>query len=803
MTTETRKGCDLCNLPIGGHGLIDNEKAFCCHGCSAVYKILCAKGVTKGFRDHPLFGQALRSGLLSNPDLLEKIRENGREFEETNKYYFEVEEMWCPSCAEVIKLTLLQEKGVVNCVVDYATDLASVEYSPRHISREEIEEKIAALGYRAVTLTGEGSRSVSRALVLRFILSAFCSLNIMMFSYPLYANYFFNDETGYSQLFAKLAFVASLPVVTVCLWPVMRRFINGCFVGFIGMEALVLTGVFSAFFLSLYELYRGGTHVYFDSMSVIVTLVLLGKIIESRAKFSSKEALLRLARATPKRARKCFANGDERFVSVKEISSGDRVKVVSGEKIVLDGVVVEGEGACVESLMTGESLPKRKRKGDTLLGGSLLQSGSIVFEVCGSVEETALQKILDAVNFEIDEKCAYIRAADFVARRLTPLVFILALAAAATVYSHTESSDAFSLAVIRFASILLISCPCAIGIAAPLVEASIMQRLAVEGALVRNRAIIPLLAKISLFVFDKTGTITEGEFYLQEVKREGKRAKSNHGIDELSQGERSRLKALTSHSNHPIAVATYRTISDPSTSLDEVTEIAGMGLVGKVNDVRLYFGSEKLLLSRKIPFTSTLFHKGEQSVSYYFEEGGEVATLLLGDRIRGDAREMVKQLSPAKTVLLSGDLEEVAKNVALSCGFDEFQGGVTPLEKKEVIKAYKDKGEVVCMVGDGINDAVALAAADIGISVVSATDISIQVSDIVLTTDKLSVIPSIREIGKKGAAIIKQNLFWAFFYNIIGIGFALFGYLTPIYAAFAMAASSIIVIFNAKRVSPT
>lgn len=782
------ESCLLCKLSIGSHGVVDEKGAFCCHGCRAVYNILTVRGVLEGFSDHPLFEEALRSGLLSNPELIEKLRGKREGFQETVKYYFEVEEMWCPSCAEVIKLLLLQERGVVNCVVDYATDLASVEYSPRAISREEIDQKIASFGYRAAPLQGEEGRSINRPLFLRFILSAFCSLNIMMFSYPLYANYFFNDETGYSRLLAELSFLASLPVVTLCLFPVLRRFINGCFVGFFGMEALVLTGVFSAFFLSLYELYRGGTHVYFDSMSVIVTLVLLGKIIEARAKFSSKEALLRLAKATPKRARKRFEGGEERFVSVKEISSGDRVRVVTGEKIVLDGVVVEGEGACVESLMTGEALPKRKRRGDTLLGGTLLQSGSLLYEVAGGVEETALQKILDAVNFDIENKGVYIRAADAVARVLTPLVFLLALLAGGFAYSFAAAGDELREAVIRFSSVLLISCPCAIGIAAPLAEASIMHALAKAGALVRNRAILPLLGRVTLYLFDKTGTITEGEFFVLG------------GLEKMEAEQRSLLKGLSSHSNHPIAVALSRAIGEKGSPFDEVREVAGMGMIGKAGERRLLFGSLKLLTSEGVALPCSTPQGAGETISYFYEEGREAIPLLLGDRIRSDAKEMVEALPPAKSFLLSGDLASVVEGVAKACGFGGFRGEVLPLEKREAVEAMKGRGEVVCMVGDGINDAAALAAADIGMSVVSATDISIQVSDIILTTDKLTAIPAIAEIGRRGKRVVAQNLFWAFFYNTIGIGLALFGYLTPIYAAFAMAASSVVVILNAKRI---
>jgi P-type Cu2+ transporter len=783
--------CTLCGLSTGNNRVADGTNTFCCHGCHAVYGILSAKNTLDNYKESPIFQQAVHSGLISNPSLLDEIKnsQSSDVHEETRKYYFEINDMWCPSCAEVIRLILLQERGVINCVVDYCTDLASVEYSPRHLSKEDINTLIKKLGYNTQPLQGEGSRPIPLSLLLRFVLAAFCSLNIMMFSYPLYANYFSFDANGYSQLFARLSFIASLPVMTICLWPIIRRFTNSLFVGFIGMEALVLTGVFSAFGLSIYELSQGGTHVYFDSMSVIVTLVLLGKIIETKAKFSSKESLIRLVRSTPKRARKCFDHGEERFVSMKDIAPGDLIKVVTGEKIVLDGEVVSGEGACDESIMTGESLPRKKRSGDNVLGGTLIQRGSLIYRVSANINETTLQKIIDAINLDIGHKTIYIRAADQIVKYIAPTVIFIALLTGGITYLSSTDADTLHQALIRMASVLLISCPCAIGIAAPMAESSMMHTLANLGVLVRNRGCLPLLGNESVFVCDKTGTITEGHFFVKS------------GLDQLTDQQRSVLKTLTSHSTHPVSVSTFQAINSPfTTPLADIQEISGMGMIGKDQGKTYLFGSYKLLKSQGITQLPHNHHETGDTLSYFCEIGQPIISIALGDKLRDDAAETISSLSPTPTYLLSGDSEAVVKRVAEQCHFTDYKSECHPLEKRQFIDELKQQGKTVCMLGDGINDAPALTAADIGMSVVSATDISIHVSDIVLSTDKLSTIPKLRIIGKRGQKIIKQNLFWAFFYNAIGIGLAAFGYLTPIYAAFAMVTSSLIVIFNAKRI---
>lgn len=794
MTTigipEQLEECTLCGFSVGNARVSDGSNLFCCHGCHAVYGILSAKGALDNYQESPIFRQALRSGLIANPALLDEIRSSSAKNsgEELKKYYFEVSDMWCPSCAEVIRLILLQEKGVAHCVVDYCTDLASVEYSPKHLSKEDIDALIKGLGYGVQPLQGEGSRPVSFSLLLRFILAAFCSLNLMMFSYPLYANYFSLDANGYSLLLARLSFFAALPVVTVCLWPIIRRFINSIVLGIIGMEALVLTGVSSAFGLSVYELLRGRAHVYFDSMSVIVSLVLLGKIIESKAKFSSKETLLRLVRSTPKRARKCFDNGEEKFVAIKEISPGDLLKVVTGEKVVLDGEVISGEGACDESLMTGESLPRKKKSGDALLGGTLLLRGTLCYSVTSTLQESALQKIIDAVNNDIGHKSVYIRAADQIVKYVAPMAILIALLTGGATYLFSTGEEAAHEAWIRMASVLLISCPCAIGIAAPLAESAMMHTLAACGALIRNRACLPLLGNETAFVCDKTGTLTEGLFFVKA------------GLENLSDRERSILKALAAHSTHPVAVSTSQSLSDAvACPLSEIEEIAGMGMKGKYEGSTYLFGSAALLESQGISLARRENHAGD-TISYFCKIGENATPILLGDQLRADAAAAIAALSPTPTYLLSGDSEPVVRKVAEQCGFTEYRSECRPLEKREFIDRLQQQGKTVCMLGDGINDAPALTAAAIGMSVVNATDVSIHVSDIVLTTNKLSILPKIRAIGRRGQRIVKQNLFWAFFYNFIGIGLAAFGLLTPIYAAFAMAASSLFVIFNAKRI---
>lgn len=779
--------CSLCGLELSSNPIVEGKSSFCCTGCHAVYNILVAKGEMQGFREHPIFQQAVRSGLISNPLLLEEIQSKKVDIpeEELQRLHLEVEDMWCPSCAEIIKYLILQEKGVRNCVVDYTTDLASIEYSPRYLSQEALFQLISSLGYRPKPLNSEEGKAVSTALMLRFVVAFFCALNLMMFAYPIYGHYFTGEAPEQAHLFAWLSLVAAIPVVFFSAQPIFRRFFTSLQVGIFGMETLVVMGVSTAFFLSLYELFRGGTHVYFDSMTMIVLFVLLGKIIETKAKFSARNSLVRLTKAMPRRGRKIQACGDFSFASMKEIKVGDRLLVLTGEKVVLDGVVRKGEGTCDESVMTGESTPIFKKASSHVLGGSLVKSGKLEYEVTSSEEDSALKRIIEMVEQDIGNKTVYVRAADRIVRLFVPIVILIALTTGLFLWAQGMPGEQ---AIVRMISILLISCPCAIGIAAPLAESLLMNGLAKLGAIVRNRGVLCSIPKVTTYVFDKTGSITEGKFHVLR------------GLEGLSETLKRRLKGIALQSNHPISTAIASSLVQYKALYpDSSEEVAGKGL-------RAFFGKETYVLGspsfmeenqiRVFPEADVL---GESPLStvYFSQKGSFCQSLLLGDEIKKGAKALVEGLQ--ESLLLSGDSCLATEHVAKICGFQTFQAQCTPLEKREKVQDLKSNGKTVFMLGDGINDAPALTASDVGVSVVTAADISIQVSDILLTTDRLSVLPTLFELAAKGQRVVKQNLFWAFFYNTLGIGLAVFGLLSPVYAALAMVVSSLIVLFNAMR----
>lgn len=764
--------CELCATAC--------SERFCCPGCRAVFTVLQAKDELKNYRQSAVFQQALRSGLISNSALLQQLQKE--EEQDLCKLYLHILDMWCPSCAEVIQWILLKTEGVTRCSVDYATDIAIIEFAPKKIGKEHVVKKIGDLGYQSSSL--EEMAKVDSATSIRLIIATFCALNIMMFSYPIYTSFYSSDPSGYTPLFVWLSMLFSLPVVTYCLWPFAKRALAAVKVGIYGMESLVTIAVLASFVYSLYQMWIGSIGVYFDAMAVIVSFVLAGKLIEAKAKFRAKESLLQLARYLPKRVRR-IEGAKELFVPIKEVKKGDYIAVITGEKIPLEGVVVEGEAVVDESAMTGESLPVVKQRGSALLSGTILTQGKIIFEVTTTFAHSLLQQIVAMVERDLHRKEGDIRAADRIASYFVPMVVAIAFSTALFViwFGITDRVSVVETAFLRSIAVLLISCPCAIGIAAPLAESLLMRGLASKGAIVRNRGSLRFLGAESAVVFDKTGTITTGCFTVQS------------GL-ELPKRYLQIIKALSSQSIHPLALALLHAIDEAPAILKEVKEHAGRGMSGMWGEELYLLGSERLLEQYGIACDLPPSH----STVYFADARRCITAIVLQDRLRSSAYEAVKSCFPAKSFLLSGDASSAVRSVATQCGFTDWRARFSPLEKREFIRQLREEGEIVMMVGDGINDAPALSSAHVGISVVSATDLSIQVSDILLTKENLTTLQEIGQLAVKTRHIISQNLLWAFSYNVVGIFLAIVGLLTPIYSAIIMILSSFIVVVNTMRI---
>ncbi len=772
--------CHLCNLGLPTDPLWLEANPFCCSGCLVVFQILLSLGINTPSMDHPIILRAIEAGLISNPDSLgEKERLKG----EKKKIYFQIDNLFCSACGVAITILLEKERGVLSCYVDYLTDLAAIEYLPILIGKEEIFKKIEQLGYLPKPIVSNAEKQKGRS---RFFVAGFLSMNLMMLAVPLYVEAFGILTEGYEKVLGWLSCSLSFPLLLYCGAPLWKRCWVHLKAGLFGMEGLVFLGTFSSFFFSLLMLIEGKIFsLYFDSMGMLLFLVLFGKELEKKAKISAKEKLFCITKTLPRSARLCLEENIEKFVPLEEIQAGDKIKVRSGEKIPLDGEVLFGEGACDESLMTGESLPRIKQTKDPVIGGSLLKRGELTILVTKTVNETFLHQVIELIEAQLGQKKRRYPLVDKFSSLFVPALLLLALGAFFALLAAGEGGEA---AFARALTICLISCPCAIGLAVPMSEAFLIANLAKLKVIVRNRAALAFLGKESVYVFDKTGTVTHGDF---KLKMDGK---------PLLIEERGIIKTLALASRHPIACALSFAITEPPLLLSEVEEIPSRGMRGIYQGGEVLLGSSSFLKERGVDLIEERGPEQIGTLLYFAMHGKCITTLILEDRLRSRMKKMLLRLKGVKTLLLSGDIEESVKKVSEKCGFESYQAALSPLEKAEVIAAFQAEGAVVAMVGDGVNDGPALSAANIGISTRGALDLAIHASDLIMTGRDLSRIPLIRMIGAQTNRIIKQNLIWAFGYNTLAVTLALFGKLTPLLAVFAMSSSSLITLLNTLRI---
>lgn len=717
--------CQLCDSTLPINPIQDH---FCCSGCHLVYEILKEQKVTNP-KTHPLFKEALASGMLTG------VVQQQVTSEERAKVELEVNGMWCHYCSKAIELLLLRQKGVIGVSVDYLTDLAVVEFDPTQTDLMRIVEFIRRIGYRASEFTVPGKEQTFRSLWLRFGITVFCALNVMMFAYPLYSG---KGLEGYAALFGYLSFGLATLLMSYSAWPIWRRLVVSCRSRLIGMETLVLLGTVSAYCLSTVQLFKGEYHhLYYDSLAMVMTFVLFGNLLEKKMKVTAKERLFHLARLMPQKVR--LETGEE--IPVKEVTIKQRLQVLTGERIAFDGKVVAGDGMVDTSALTGEITPVRA---STLQAGMVLVEGTIVYEV--EDIKGVMGRLLGTIEHHLKTRSQTTTVLDRFLMVFVPFVALLALLTGSL-------------------SVLVIACPCAIGIALPLVEGRLVALLAKQGVCVSRKEALSRLAENLQFVFDKTGTLTQGK--LRPTKEITSRT----------------IIGLASYSSHPISRALA---NGKGETFDRVEQHIGEGLIGWREGVQYALGSKTLFMRLGIPLPA---YQKDQTVTFFAKEKQCLEVIYFEDPMR-------ENLPPLKGMILSGDQEQKVAALAKRCNMVGI-GECDPLKKRDEILKLK---RPVAMVGDGINDAAAMAVADLSIALSTGSEIAKHVADIVVTPKAFGNLPQVMQLAKKGKRVAKQNLFWAFIYNGIGLSLAALGVLTPLMAAAAMVLSSLSVVLNTFRI---
>lgn len=685
--------------------------------------------------EHPLYIEALREGIISNDAIGKEKTGLGGE-----RLLIEITGMGCPSCAEVIGYFLNGKEGINTAKVDYTTDLALIEYDPMKVGIDAIFERIKSIGYEPQFLNDKKIKD--RKLLLQLGIASFCALNLMMVAYPLYA------LDGEGKEFALLSLLFSLPVVFFAAVPFYKRAFHSLRARIFGMDLLVTVSVLSAFILSTWNLVQGQYVLYYETLSIIVAFLLFGKWIEKQAKENGKERFYEMIRHLPQKV--CLENGETRLL--KEIGVGDRLILTLGEMIPVRSRLVKGQVWISEQAINGESAPKFFEEGNILLSGAIIESGQAVIEILEKYENSLINKVVEACELSFNRRAQGFDALNL----LVPVLLTLSLL--------TYLFFGFE----RALAVLLISCPCAIGLAAPLVRSRLLKAFAEKGALVRNFEAFENLAKANLFIFDKTGTVTEGKLKLVRMP-------VNKAI----------LKGLSRYSHHPLA-KTLSFLDGPYWEFDSIQEYIGKGIKG-IKEGKVYMIGSSLFLKEN--GVSHTFHPSSTHVILAID-GEAIECLEFEDSLK-EGLDL-----PEPRILLSGDLEEIVAKIGVKLGFKEWHSEKNPLEKEAFIRSCDAR---TVFIGDGLNDAPSLVASTCGIAVGDALSLTQAAADILLVKGDLNQLKPLINLAKSGRAKIRQNFFWAFAYNLACIPLAILGYLTPVIATFAMIFSSLFVIANSLR----
>lgn len=739
--------------------------------------------------------------------------------------------MTCSLCSISIESNLEKLEGIKKINVSYSTEKAKLEYDPSKIELDNIKKKIELLGFSVGKNKEEYSdNEIDPSLIqlnkLRntFIISAILSFPLIL-AMVLGGLGFCHDYIDPNSTTKIGAFIAYLrwralilhdwrlqfALATPVQFIIGFRFYKNSFYALRArvatMDLLVAVGSTTAYFYSLYIVFfqrpaflYGMRNIYFESSTVIITLVLLGKYLESMAKGKTSKAIKRLLGLKPKEAR-VLRNNIEVAIPVEKLLVGDIVIVRPGEKIPVDGMIIEGTSMVDESMLTGESIPVKKNEKDFVIGASLNKNGSFKLEATKVGDETVLSSIIKMVEDAQESKAPIQKIADKICGYFVPFIFLVAFSTFLIWYFIIYNSQLLDLALINAVSVLVVSCPCALGLATPTAIIVGMGKGAQNGILIKNGEDLEKICKINTIVFDKTGTITVGKPWVTDVIILDKsyRYDERKIIHIAAAAEKS--------SEHPIGAAIYENgkemIDQQSEVIERFEAIPGKGIQAVVNGKFVLIGTNKLMEENKInlknaeAILNSFQEEGKMAV-FMAIDGNLISVLSLSDKIKDKSKDVVSSLKKMgiEAYILTGDNEKTSFSVAKQVGIENVIAEVQPGNKAEVIQKLMDKGKIVGMVGDGINDAPALATANVGFAIGTGTDVAIETGDVILLSDDLSTLPLSIKLSMKTMGKIKQNLLWAFIYNLIGIPIAATGHLNPVLAAAAMGLSSISVLIN-------
>ena len=728
-----------------------------------------------------------------------------------------IEGMTCASCVLRIEKALKKLDGVQDAVVNLATEQAQVIIDPSKVKFEQLKAAVEKIGYQVIepkiekfeikSVFDKEKEKQFQKLTNDLKFAVIFTIPIFIISMLMMLQSFQNALGNLIRYVPSFLFILTTPVV----FKSGKRFFRAAYNNFkhfsTDMNTLVAVGTGSAylystvatFFPSLVGLNFHQTHleIYFDTTAVIITLILFGRWLEAKSKSRTSSAIKKLIGLKPQRAN-VVRNNQEVSIKIDELKINDIVIVRPGERIPADGFIINGSSSVDESMITGESIPVEKKEGDKVIGGTINLSGSFHFRVSATGTKSILGQIIKLVEEAQASKAPIQNLADKIASVFVPIVILIAII---TFAGWLISGSTFSTSLIHFVAVLIIACPCALGLATPTALIVGTGIGADNGILIKNAQSLELTHKLTDLVLDKTGTITEGKPAVEDIIF----------IDESNKEYNLRLIISTENkSEHPVAKAISQYGKENQIQIIESDKFqykVGAGVEAHFGEDICFVGNENLMIENDIDFSSykELIYKlssNGKMVIYAGINSKPVALISISDPIKKSSKEAIEKIksSGINVIMITGDSEETARSIAEKIEIDKYFARVLPDEKARIVMNLKGENKIVGMVGDGINDAPALAQADVSIAMSAGTDIAMETADITLMKNDLMDVYRAIRLSHLTIKAIKQNLFWAFIYNVVGIPLAAFGLLNPMIAAAAMSLSSVSVVTNSLRI---
>ena len=801
--------CNHCHLSFDEKIMIkENDLNFCCGGCQSVYHILKSENLDSFYEK--LGNKTIKAPLqVSNDDLSKFDSENFlNSYTTITKDGFVqidliLEGIHCAACVWLNEKVLYDTKGVIEANINFTTNKARVVFNSDILKLSDIIKKIRSVGYNAYaydsSIADKEASKAKQDYFVRIMVAVVCTMNIMMLSVAKYTGFF----TGMSIEVKNMIHLAEFILATPVLFFSGFVFYKGAYFGLknriVNMDLLVSSGATMTYVYSLFVLFGAKGESYFDSVAMIITFVLIGKYLEVIGKKSAIDTLDKIKSTLPLEAI-VVKDGKKETKALNLVQVGDLIELKIGEKVPVDGKIISGNASFDESSLTGESIPVYKKTGDNIFSGTLILDSTILFEVVKDFKNSTFSSIVTLLEDSLNSKPKIQTLANKISRRFSLIILSIAFITFLVWYYfgldlgfYFEGVNQFERSFITAISVVVIACPCALALATPMASLVGISELAKKSLLFKEAKFIETIANATTVVFDKTGTLTKGELEVGFVEFFNKDEKSIN-----------LLYSLLDSSNHPVSIAVKRYIKEnfevSNVSLEDIKNIEAKGLSARYENIEILGGNEALLKEFDVKIN---IHLNSKFTQYLFcIDKKIVANFELKDELKDDAKELIEYLKEQniESIMLTGDNNFVASSIAKELEISNYKANLTPKDKADFIKDLKNSGKTVVMVGDGVNDSVALASSDVAIAMGNSADVSMMVSDVVMLNSKLKSLKDAFIISKKTYKHIKQNLAFSLIYNTITIPIAAAGFIIPLFAALSMSLSSLVVVLNSLRI---